>query len=103
MNRNKVLTCAGAALFGVALAASAAPPTDRIAARSAQLPAGIEQLKLPQPMTMESGGLAAVDPALADAEGRQEIIVRLRSPSVAKYRGKSAGDRGRGTRPSYRE
>jgi subtilisin family serine protease len=77
----------------MAVAATAAPPKDRLAARSQQLPGAIEQLRLPTPLQAEAGSLAIVDPALQEAEGRQRVIVRLRSPSVAKYRGKSQSAR----------
>ncbi len=94
MKQKKFLTCAGAALFGVAMAASAAPPSERIAARmQQQMPAGIEQLRLPTPLSMEVDTAAYIDPALLEAEGSQEVIVRLRSPSVAKYKGRSPSQR----------
>jgi subtilisin family serine protease len=90
----KFLTCAGAALFGVAMAASAAPPSERIAARmQQQVPAGIEQLRLPTPLTAQAEEGAFIDPALLAATGKQRVIVKLKSPSVAKYRGKSPSAR----------
>jgi subtilisin family serine protease len=87
------LTPVAAVLLGIAVSATAAPPKDRLAARTQQLPGAIEQLRLPSPLQAEAGSLAIVDPALREAEGRQQVIVRLRSPSVAKYRGKSPSAR----------
>lgn len=42
---------------------------------------------------MDNVALADIDPALAIAEGRQEVLVRLRSPSVAQSSAKAPGDR----------
>ncbi len=93
MKHRKLIAGVGAALFGVVLGASAAPPTDRLAARSQQLPGNIEQLRLPTPIETQGVTLDRVEPALLDAEGRQQVIVRLRSPSVAKHSGRSPSER----------
>ena len=93
MKNIRSLTPVAAVLLGIAVSATAAPPKDRLAARIQQLPGAIEQLRLPSPLQAEAGSLAIVDPALQEAEGRQQVIVRLRSPSVAKSRGKSPAER----------
>ena len=49
MKRRRILAPIGATLLGVALTAGAAPPSDRLATRTQQLPAGINQLRLPTP------------------------------------------------------
>jgi subtilisin family serine protease len=47
------------------------------------MPASIERLRLQSPRTI-SGARAAIDPALGRATGQQNVLVRLRSPSVAE-------------------
>ncbi len=93
MNSPRVLRAIGATLLGVAVSVAAAAPPDRLAARAQRLPAAIEQLRLPAPLEARSARLGVVDPGLVGAEGRQQVIVRLRSPSVAKSPGKSASER----------
>ncbi len=94
MNHRRMIGFGGAALLGASLAVSAAPPGDRTSERlQQQLPASVEQLKLPKPLEGQGIGAATVDPALIDAKGKQRVIVRLRTPSVAKSKGKSAAAR----------
>ena len=62
---------------------------DRISMRyGGELPASIQQMQLPERLTAQADR-ASVDLALQSAQGQQQVLVRLRSPSVAKYRGKS--------------
>jgi subtilisin family serine protease len=68
--------------------ASPVVAADRVAMRSASVPASITQLRLSEPLTAYADR-SVIDPALQGAEGRQQVLVRLRSPSVAKSNGKS--------------
>lgn len=74
----------------IALPASAA---DRVSMRTtAEVPASIAQMRLSEPLTAYADR-AAIDPALQRAQGPQHVLVRLRSPSVAKAKGKSPASR----------
>ncbi|HSN72170.1 MAG TPA: S8 family serine peptidase, partial [Steroidobacteraceae bacterium] len=88
-------TAAGCLVFGaassVAPISEAAPPTvDRL---DRAIPAAIEALRLDAPIQIDGIALADIDPALLLAEGRQEVIVRLRSPSVARSGANAPADR----------
>ncbi len=89
--RGAMLGCAAGLIATTAPMAVAA---DRSAERlSAPLPASISELRLPAPKSIEGVKLADIDPALLIAEGRQEIIVRLRTPSVARSGKKTPSER----------
>jgi minor extracellular serine protease Vpr len=70
------------AMLAVALPATAQPSPERI--RDRELPASIEDLKLPT--AVERSGITAdvLDASLFDAEGSNQVIVRLVEPSVAE-------------------
>ena len=68
--------------------ASPVVAADRVTTRSASMPASISQLRLSEPLTAYADR-SVIDPALQGAQGRQQVLVRLRSPSVAKSNGKS--------------
>ena len=70
----------------------AAQAADRLAERAhAQLPASISELRLAEPLTMQADR-SMVDPALTAAEGPQQVLVRLRSASVAKHVNQTKGN-----------
>ena len=74
----------------ITLPASAA---DRLSQRlGAELPASVTEMLLPEPMTVQADR-STIDPALQNATGRQQVLVRLRSPSVGKHADKSPGGR----------
>jgi subtilisin family serine protease len=87
----------GAAAAGLTMLIGAsgipsASASERLAARSnAPLPASIAELRLAEPLTAQSDR-SFIDPALAGAEGPQEVLVRLRSPSVAEQARISRGN-----------
>lgn len=58
------------------------------------LPAAVAELKLDQPLTREGFALGALDASLVGAEGEQQVIIRLVTPSVAEQnvRGNSAAN-----------
>jgi minor extracellular serine protease Vpr len=70
------------AMLAVALPAAAQPTADRSEGR--ELPASIEQLKLDTPL--ESSGITAatLDASLLEAEGSNQVLVRLVDPAVAE-------------------
>ncbi|HSM55501.1 MAG TPA: S8 family serine peptidase [Candidatus Sulfomarinibacteraceae bacterium] len=76
-------------IAGAAMAQEGSGP-DRLDGR--ELPAGLADLRLDQPLTLEGAAPLGLDPSLQDAEGPQQVIVRLVSPSVAeqKARGRPA-------------
>jgi subtilisin family serine protease len=62
---------------------------DRVSMRSATaVPASVTEMRLSEPLTTYVDR-SVIDPALQGAQGRQQVLVRLRSPSVAHSRGKS--------------
>jgi subtilisin family serine protease len=74
----------------ITLPASAA---DRLSQRlGAELPASVSEMLLPEPMTVQADR-STIDPALQNATGRQQVLIRLRSPSVGKHADKSPGGR----------
>jgi subtilisin family serine protease len=69
-----------------------AEAADRLSERaSAQLPASISGLRLAEPLTMQADR-SVIDPALVNGDGPQRVLVRLRSPSVAKHVKQSKGN-----------
>ena len=70
------------ALLAIALPAGAQTSPDRGEFRD--LPASIEDLKLDAPIEIADVGRAALDASLLEAEGANEVIVRLAEPSVAE-------------------
>jgi subtilisin family serine protease len=56
------------------------------------LPAGLAELRLDQPVSVDDFSLGAIDASLVGTEGEERVIIRLATPSVAeqKVRGKSA-------------
>ena len=91
MTHPRLIAAIGAALFGVVLAASAAPPGERAAARSQMSGAAVEKFRLPAPVYMaeEEGLRLAAD--LRGAEGMQTVLIRLTEPSVGKARKSNPG------------
>ncbi len=86
-------TVAGLTLLVGSVVLESASAADRAAMRiGAELPASISQLRLAEPLEMQTDP-AAIDPALASAQGPQQIVVRLRSPSVGKHTDKSPAGR----------
>jgi len=80
---------AGLTVLVGSVAIQPASAADRTAMRyGGELPASITQMQLPERLTIQADR-TNVDLALQSAEGRQQVLVRLRSPSVAKHRGKS--------------
>ena len=72
--------------------APTATAADRMAERlNAQLPASISELRLAEPLTAQADP-SFIDPALANAAGPQQVLVRLRSPSVAEQVKMSKGN-----------
>ncbi len=91
MNKRFRIGATAAVLTSVVCSATIPPAVaaDRAATRlGTQLPASIDQLRLPQPMSM-TADRSIIDPALLTATGRQDVLVRLRSPSVARQAGRS--------------
>lgn len=75
-----------------ASATTSAIAADRAAERlNASLPSNISGLRLETPATMQFDP-SIIDPALASAEGPQQVLVRLRSPSVAAEVRRSNGN-----------
>jgi subtilisin family serine protease len=61
-----------------------ASAADRVQMRTAaELPASIAQTRLSEPLTA-AADLSAIHAAKQQAQGRQQVLVRLRTPSVAK-------------------
>ena len=57
---------------------------DRVSMRStAELPAGVAQMRLEEPLAA-AVDRSVIDAALERADGRQQVLVRLRTPSVAR-------------------
>lgn len=96
INRKLALSAAaGCLVFGAAssiapVTEAAGPAPDRFARA---IPASLESLRLAEPVQLEGVTLADIDPALLIAKGRQEVIVRLRTPSVAKSAARTPADR----------
>jgi len=95
MKIRKLAISAAAGCLAVT-AASAAPPgsaagpsVDRL---SRSLPASIGELRLAEPVTAEDLALASVDPALRNASGRQQVLVRLRTAPAARIDASSPAD-----------
>lgn len=86
---------AAAAGLTMLIGASGVPTAeaaDRLSERaSAQLPASISGLRLAEPVTMQVDR-SVIDPALVNGDGPQQVLVRLRSPSVAKHVKQSKGN-----------
>jgi subtilisin family serine protease len=61
--------------------------------QNAKLPAGIENLKLDAPLSMQAELENFVDPKLFNASGRLRVIVRLNDNSVAKHSNQSKSGR----------
>jgi subtilisin family serine protease len=79
-------------------AASAVAPVSEAAPAQADryqraIPASIDALRLEAPVTQEGVSLQSIDPALIIAKGRQDVLVRLRSPSVARSTAKTPAER----------
>ncbi len=90
----KLGSAVGCVTFLAAATAPASFAADRSAIRaSAAIPASVEALRLDRPMQIDGASLAVIDTALQVAEGRQEVLVRLRSPSVARSSARAPGDR----------
>jgi minor extracellular serine protease Vpr len=70
------------AMLAVALPAAAQPSPDRGEGRD--LPASIEQLKLDTPVERSDISATVLDASLFEAEGSNQVIVRLVEPSVAE-------------------
>ncbi len=83
-----IVKAAGLTLLVGAGAIQPAAAQDRISVRTSALPASISDLRLAEPLSIQADR-SSIDPALRDAEGRQKVLVRLRSPSVAKSNSKS--------------
>jgi subtilisin family serine protease len=61
-----------------------ASAADRVQMRTAaELPASITQMRLSEPLTAV-GDRSLIDAAMQQGQGRQQVLVRLRTPSVAK-------------------
>ncbi|HSG33955.1 MAG TPA: hypothetical protein VLA37_05420, partial [Sphingomonadaceae bacterium] len=96
INRKLALSAAaGCLVFGAAssiapVTEAAGPAPDRFARA---IPASLDTLRLAEPVQLEGVTLADIDPALLIAKGRQEVIVRLRTPSVAKSAARTPADR----------
>ena len=62
---------------------------DRVAMRTtADVPASVAQMRLSEPLTAYADR-SMIDQALQRADGRQQVLVRLRTPSVAHSKAKS--------------
>jgi len=70
--------------------AAAGPSAERL---NRSLPASINELRLSEPLTAQDIELASIDPALRGATGRQEVLVRLRSPAAAQINAYGPADR----------
>jgi minor extracellular serine protease Vpr len=95
MSRYSGWKLGGAASCVTILAAATAPASlaaDRSAISASALPASIEALRLPETASASGGDLLRFDPELATATGRVQVMVHLRSPAVAKQRGRSASE-----------
>jgi subtilisin family serine protease len=86
---------AAAAGLTMLIGASGVPTAeaaDRLSERAnAQLPASISGLRLAEPLTIQADR-SVIDPALVNGDGPQQVLVRLRSPSVAKHVKQSKGN-----------
>mgnify|MGYP001820271770 CR=1 FL=1 len=86
---------AAAAGLTMLIGASGVPTAeaaDRLSERAnVQLPASISGLRLAEPVTMQIDR-SVIDPALVNGDGPQQVLVRLRSPSVAKHVKQSKGN-----------
>lgn len=67
-----------------------ASAAERASMRTAGVPASIEQLRLSEPLTT-AVDRSVVDAGLQFAQGRQQVLVRLRTPSVGKSNAKTPG------------
>ena len=67
-----------------------ASAAERASMRTADVPASIEQLRLSEPLTT-AVDRSVVDAGLQAAQGRQQVLVRLRTPSVGKSKAKTPG------------
>ena len=92
--------CVGSLTFlTLAMTAQPALAADRVSMRmQGQIPAGVLEMKLESPLVEEHAAIPRIDPALMGASGRQEVLVRLRSPSVGQ-----AADQSPGARIGHRE
>ena len=74
--------CVGSLTFlTLAMTAQPALAADRVSMRmQGQIPAGVLEMKLESPLVEEHAAIPRIDPALMGASGRQEVLVRLRSP-----------------------
>jgi minor extracellular serine protease Vpr len=83
---------AAAAGLTMLIGASGVPTAeaaDRLAERAgAQLPASITQMRLSEPLTAVADR-SLIDAAMQQGQGRQKVLVRLRTPSVAKSKAKT--------------
>ncbi len=70
-------------VVGAAIAQEGSDP-DRLDGR--ELPADLADLRLDQPLTIEGVSPLGLDPSLQDADGVQQVIIRLVSPSVAEQK-----------------
>lgn len=96
MNSRKLTLGVTASVLTVLAASSVAPPSlaaDRSAARTSvrTVPASVDSLRLSTPRTANVAR-AQVDPALSRISGRQRVLVRLRSASVAETGADNPGD-----------
>jgi len=69
--------------------AAAGPSAERM---NRSLPASIGALRLAEPLTAEGVELASIDPALRDASGPQQVLVRLRTAPAARVDASSPAD-----------
>ena len=66
-----------------------ASAADRVQMRgTAEMPASISQLRLSEPLTAVADR-SLLDAAMQQGQGRQQVLVRLRTPSVAKSKAKT--------------
>jgi subtilisin family serine protease len=96
INMHKGIRISAAAAGLTMLIGASGVPTaeaaDRLAERAgAQLPASISGLRLAEPLTIQADR-SVIDPALVNGDGPQQVLVRLRSPSVAKHVKQSKGN-----------
>ena len=83
------MTAAGLTLLvGSGAIQLAVAAQDRISMRTSAPPVSISDLRLAEPLTMQADR-STIDPALRSATGRQQVLVRLRTPSVSGSKGKS--------------
>jgi hypothetical protein len=71
--------------------ASPVAAADRVSMRTAAVPASINEMRLSEPLTAHADR-TMIDPALQQAGGSQQVLVRLRTPSVAKHVKQSNGN-----------